>query len=83
MLKAITDRIIIKLDSPSESTILRLDSPHNIVNKGVVLSVGPFVSTIKAGDHVVFHQFDELELPEKNWVVIREKSVLAVYEDTE
>lgn len=81
MLKAIADRIIVELDSPDESVILRFQLENNIVNQGWVLSVGPLVSRVKNGDHIVFHQFDELKLPEKNKVVIREKSVLAIYSE--
>lgn len=81
MLKAIADRIIVELDSHGESAIIRFRTEDKIVNEGVVLSVGPLVSRIKVGDHIVFHQFDELTLPEKNKVVIREKSVLAIYSE--
>lgn len=80
MLKAIADRIIVELDSVKESKVIRLTTEMKIVNQGIVLSVGPLVSRIKIGDHIVFHQFDELTLPEKNKVVIREKSVLAIYQ---
>ena len=80
MLKAIADRIIVQLDSEAQSKVIRLATEAKIVNKGLVLSVGPLVSRIRVGDHIVFHQFDELTLPEENKVVIREKSVLAIYE---
>ncbi len=80
MLKAIADRIIVQLDSEAQSKVIRLATEAKIVNKGIVLSVGPLVSRIRVGDHIVFHQFDELTLPEENKVVIREKSVLAIYE---
>ena len=72
--------IIVQLDSEAQSKVIRLATEAKIVNKGIVLSVGPLVSRIRVGDHIVFHQFDELTLPEENKVVIREKSVLAIYE---
>jgi co-chaperonin GroES (HSP10) len=81
MLIAIADRIIVRPDSADESKILLPDSENIHTNKGEVLSVGPLVTSIKIGDHIVFHPFDELVLPEKNLVAVREKSVLAIYKD--
>ena len=80
MLSAISDRIIVELDSQNESAIWQPENSAKVVNKGIVLSTGPLVLHIKKGDHIVFHPFDELALPEKNMVVIREKSVLSIYE---
>jgi hypothetical protein len=48
--------------------------------QGIVERTGPLVSGVQIGDHIVFHQFDELELPQKDLVVIRTSSVLAKYE---
>lgn len=81
MLTAIADRIIVQLDSADESKILLPEKNVFNTNKGVVQSVGPLVATVKIGDHIVFHPFDELALPEKDFVVVREKSVLAIYKD--
>jgi co-chaperonin GroES (HSP10) len=81
MLLAIADRIIVQLDSADESKILLPESLNTQTNKGVVLSVGPLVSTVREGDHIVFHPFDELKLPEQNLVAVREKSVLAIYKN--
>ena len=81
MLRAISDRIIVKLDSPCESVIVQISAKPRFINQGTVVSIGPLVSRIKVGDKVIFHPFDELELPEENLVVIREKSVLALDKD--
>ena len=78
MLKAIADRIIVRLDEPDKSAVIL---PENTIrNRGVVESIGPFVNRVQVGDHIVFHVFDELDLPEKDLVVIRQSSVLAKYE---
>lgn len=80
MLKAIMDRIIIRLDEEASSPLI-LEENRNVQNRGTVQSIGRDVSLVKPGDRVVFHQFDELPLPETDLVVIREKSLLCVYEN--
>lgn len=80
MLKAIMDRIIVRLDEDEPSPLF-LGENKKTQNKGVVLSVGRQVSAVKPGDCVVFHRFDELPLPNEGLVVIREKSLLAVCEN--
>lgn len=81
MLKAVADRIIVKLDPLMQSSLIIADSPVNVRNCGVVQSVGDRVKVVKPGNHIVFHLFDELPLPEDGLVVIREKSVLGIYSD--
>lgn len=79
MLKAISDRIIVRLKNRQNETIL-FEDDKAYTNVGVVESVGEKVVGIKIGDEIVFHRFDELPLPEKNLVVIRQKSLLGLYE---
>lgn len=79
MLNAIMDRIIVRLDVVKPSAVFISDQ-KTAQNRGVVISVGPLVSEVKPGDHIVFHQFDELPLPEDDMVVIREKSLLGKYD---
>ena len=79
MLKAIADRIIVKLQNENEGKILYEPEPK-FTNVGIVQSVGDMVRGIKPGDKVVFHLFDELPLPEKGLAVIRQKSLLGVWE---
>jgi len=81
MLKAVSDRIIVKLDEAVQSALILPNSEFNTRNSGVVLSVGERVSLVHPGDHIVFHLFDELPLSENGLAVIREKSVLGVYTD--
>ena len=78
MLRAIKDRIIIQLDENIEQSPIFLNADP-IRNKGIAISVGEEVKSVKEGDYVVFHQFDELPLPQKNLIIIREKSVLGIY----
>ena len=80
MYKAIKDRIIIKLDESIKSKFLLCDTELCNKNSGVVISVGDDVKSVKAGDHIIFHLFDEIALPEKDLAVVREKSVLARFE---
>lgn len=81
MLKAVADRIIVKLDESAQSALIMPDAEFNTRNSGVVLSVGDRVSLVRPGDRIVFHLFDELPLPEEGLAAIREKSVLGVYTD--
>lgn len=79
MYRAITDRIIVKLDDyPKNERILGMETKER--NRGKVLDVGPYVSGVCRGDQIIFHTFDELPLPEKNLAVVREKSVLGIIE---
>lgn len=81
-MKAIADRIFIRLAPPEETPGIILpadiEEPRTV---GVVESVGEKVSAVKPGDKVLFHVFDELEMPEKNLVVVRESSILGVMND--
>ena len=77
MYRAVTDRVILKLE---------LEKTHHCLNladkqppcTGIIMSLGEQVKDLKVGDKVFFHPYDELALPEKNMVVVRAKSVLGV-----
>lgn len=77
MYKAVTDRIIVKLDALSKNKAAFYLKP-DYRNSGVVTSIGDKVCDIKVGDRIIFHQFDELPLPEEDLVAVREKSVLGI-----
>lgn len=79
MLKAISDRIIVRLAQKESSLLLHPDKPYT--NKGTVLSVGEKVKFVSPGDEIVFHTFDELPLPEEGLAVIRQSSLLGIYAD--
>lgn len=82
MYQAITDRIIVQLSDYPQSSIIMSSAVLTHVH-GTVLAVGNQVKDIKKGDEIIFHVFDELPLPEKNLVVIREKSVLGIIKKTQ
>ena len=77
MYKAIKDRIIIKLDESVKSNIITMNNGIPDINSGVVVSIGKDVKSVKEGDYIIFHLFDEIALPKGNLAVVREKSVLA------
>ena len=82
MLNAVSDRIFVRLkEAPKKSSLILTDSLKEISNQGIVESVGPLVCFIKKGQEVLFHCFDELPTPEKGVVVIRESSILGIYEN--
>lgn len=80
MVKAILDRVFIKLEEPKHNGIIvELDNERNI---GVVLSKGEEVTdSVKVGDKVLFHKWDDLPSPEKDVVVVRESSLLGVFDE--
>jgi len=79
MLKAISDRIIVRLENKENKEIL-IKNTDNYTNVGIIESIGERVVGLKVGDKIAFHCFDELPLNEKNLVVIRQKSLLGIYE---
>ena len=77
MYKAIKDRVIVRLsDSPQSGQLISLQD--NLRDRGIIIDIGAAVKDLHIGDEVVFHIFDELPLPEKNLVVVREKSILGI-----
>ena len=78
MIKAISDRVFIRLDpekSATDAGIILMDDYHQSRNIGTVESVGSEVSSVKKGDKVLFHMFDELPSYDKEVVVVRENSI--------
>ena len=84
MINAVSDRIFIRLEPDKNITsggVILLDDYHQAENIGVVESIGTQVSTVKVGDKVLFHRFDDLPTPDDNVVVVRESSILGVFEN--
>ena len=84
MINALSDRVFIRLEPDNTTTtggIILVDDYHHCRNVGVVESLGNLVTSVKVGDKVLFHKFDELSTPDPNLVVVRENSILGVYED--
>jgi co-chaperonin GroES (HSP10) len=81
-MRAIMDRVFIKLDPREEKKggIILVDNFQTSRNVGVVISKGEEVKSVKVGERVIFHDFDELESPEEDVVVVREHSLLGVIE---
>lgn len=77
MFKAINDRILVKLDESEQTLIMGSCDDISHKDRGIVVSIGNKVKTVAVGEHIIFHLFDEIDLSEKDLVVIREKSVLA------
>ncbi len=79
-MKPIGDKIFLKLGEEKKSSLILKPFGLNKqkANIGTVLATGEKVSVVQKGDKVMFHPFDELETPDENIVVIREKSLLAV-----
>ncbi len=84
MIKAISDRVFIRLEPETTATsggIILTEDYHQSRNIGRVESVGSDVVSVKTGDKVLFHMFDELPSYDKDVVVVRENSILGVFED--
>ena len=77
MYRAITDRIVLKLETEkSEISLIYADKRPQCT--GIIVSLGEQVRDLNVGDRVFFHPYDELSLPEENMVVVRAKSILGV-----
>lgn len=83
-LQAIMDRVIIRLDevaTQTEGGVLLTDEVKKPQTIGTVESIGKDVKSIKRGDKVFFHIFDELPTPEAGVVIVREKSLLGIIQE--
>lgn len=83
MVNAIMDRVFIRLDTKTATTggILLPETIEQRNNVGTVESIGPEVQSVKVGDRVLFHVFDDLPSHDKDVIVVRESSLLGVFED--
>lgn len=84
MVKAVMDRVFIRLQPKEAATKggIFLTEDHEAERTiGIVESVGPEVKSVKPGNKVLFHVFDELPSYDSDVVVVREKSLLGVFED--
>ena len=84
MIKAIKDRVFIRLKPKSDKTnggILLPETEAEPQTIGIIEDTGPEVTSVKTGDKVLFHIFDELPSYDKEVVVVRENSILGVFED--
>ena len=82
MVRAVLDRVFVRLDKKETSAkgglFLVEEQDRNI---GVVESIGDDVKSVKVGDRVLFHIWDELPTYDPDVVVVRENSLLGVFED--
>ena len=83
MVSAIMDRVFIRLEKEetTKGGIILADTIENPRNIGIVESIGEKVTSVKVGDKVLFHDFDELPTYDPDVVVVRENSLLGVFED--
>jgi len=82
-MKAVMDRVFIKLDEKEKikGGILMPEEVYDARTVGRVLATGPDVTAVRVGDKVLFHAFDELPTIDKDVVVVRQNSLLAVLEE--
>ena len=78
-LQPIMDRVLIRLETFKKQTdggVLLTDESQQQPTIGVVENIGEDVKSVKIGDKVYFHIFDELPSLEEGLVVVRERSLL-------
>ena len=78
------DRVFIRLEKKEATTkggLFLTESYEQDRTIGTVESVGEDVKSVKAGDKVLFHIWDELPTYDPDVVVVRENSLLGVFED--
>ncbi|MBQ8630562.1 MAG: co-chaperone GroES [Alphaproteobacteria bacterium] len=84
MVKAVLDRVFVRLDkrnTASKGGIFLPETVEQHRNIGIVEGIGPDVSSVKVGDKVLFHVFDELPTYDADVVVLRERSLMGVIDD--
>ncbi len=84
MVKAVMDRVFIRLDpkpAATEGGIFLTDDHDSERTIGTVEGIGPEVNCVKPGDRVLFHVFDELPSYDPDVVVVRQNSLLGVFEN--
>ncbi len=82
MYQAIMDRVIVRLCEQKQA-LFTANIEDKYRNRGTVLSVGEAVRDVKAGDKIIFHRFDDLPLGQKDIVVVREKSILGIIDESD
>ena len=83
-LQTIMDRVLVRLDEDKAQTsggVLLTDNTDKKRTTGVVKSIGEQVKSVKVGDRVLFHVFDELPTLDNDLVVVRERSLLGIFSD--
>lgn len=83
-LQTIMDRVLVRLDEGKAQTsggVLLTDNTDKKRTTGVVESIGEQVKSVKIGDRVLFHVFDELPTLDNDLVVVRERSLLGIFSD--
>ena len=83
-LQTIMDRVLIRLEEKEHRTeggIVLTDETDMPRTIGIVECVGPEVRSVKKGDKVYFHEFDDLPSLEKDVVVVRERSLLGIIKE--
>ena len=75
------DRVVIMPDMPEKETdagIVLPDQALKPLNHGDVLAVGPDVTTMKVGDHVLFNFFtcSPVQIDDEEFLLAPEKEVL-------
>ena len=85
MVKAVLDRVFIRLDKQEKKTEGGIFLTDGLLTEwaiGSVVGLGPDVNAdIKLGDRVLFHVFDELTTYDPDVVVVRESSLLGILTD--
>lgn len=83
MVKAVMDRIFIRLEKEKKTSggIILAETIETPRTVGIVESVGDEVTSVKVGDKVLFHVWDDLPTYDPDVVVVRESSILGVYDD--
>jgi co-chaperonin GroES (HSP10) len=84
MVIAVLDRVFVRLEKKETVTkggIFLTDNYDQDRTIGTVESIGEDVKSVKVGDKVLFHIWDELPTYDSDVVVVRENSLLGVFED--
>jgi chaperonin GroES len=85
-MKPLANRVLIDIQEPPKQTTGGIFIPDTVNEKpdqGIVLSVGPEVRAVQAGNRVLFSKYggSNLQYSGKTVKILSEKDILAILED--
>jgi len=82
MIKPLAHFVVAIKEAPEQTTTEGLVLPESSKEKpliAVIQSVGPEVSTVKAGDRIIYKQFEtDTEIDKIKYLIIKEQDILAI-----
>ena len=83
ILHPLSDRVVAKKAEPAEKTasgILLAGNQNEKPAYAIVVSVGPDVKNVKAGDKIIFKEYSttDVKFESQEYLIVREEDILAI-----